>query len=93
MSHEQSIAVERTLATLSTLDKWALVERLVRELQPPAADDPPGDPGEAQFLQQLLRSGLMLDLPTPPGPTPRPECPAVTLAGEPLSETIIRERR
>ena len=50
-------------------------------------------PGEAEFKQQLLKSGLMTSLPTPPDPAARRTFQPVTLEGEPLSETIIRERR
>jgi hypothetical protein len=49
--------------------------------------------GEAEFKQQLLKSGLMTSLPTPPDPATRRPFQPVTLEGESLSETIIRERR
>jgi putative addiction module CopG family antidote len=48
---------------------------------------------EAEFKQHLLRSGRILSLPTPADPGSRPDCPQIALQGEPLSETIIRERR
>jgi putative addiction module CopG family antidote len=50
-------------------------------------------PTEAEFKRQLLASGLMTSLPTPADPAPRPTFPPVAIEGEPLSETIIRERR
>ena len=50
-------------------------------------------PSEAEFKQQLLKSGLMASLPTPPDPATRRTFQPVTLEGEPLSEAIIRERR
>ncbi len=48
---------------------------------------------EAEFKQHLLKSGLMSCLPTPSDPASRPVFQPITLEGEPLSETIIRERR
>jgi hypothetical protein len=49
--------------------------------------------GEEAFKRQLLKSGLMTSLPTPSAPGSRPAFEPVALDGEPLSETIIRERR
>ena len=48
---------------------------------------------EEEFKRQLLNSGLMSSLPTPSDPGSRPAFQPITLEGEPLSETIIRERR
>ena len=48
---------------------------------------------EAEFKQHLLKSGRISSLPPPPDPSSRPVFPPVALEGEPLSETIIRERR
>ena len=48
---------------------------------------------EGDFKRQLLKSGLMTSLPTPADPGPRPAFQPIAIEGEPLSETIIRERR
>jgi Arc/MetJ-type ribon-helix-helix transcriptional regulator len=48
---------------------------------------------EDEFKQQLLKSGLMTSLPTPADPASRPAFEPITIQGEQLSETIIRERR
>jgi putative addiction module CopG family antidote len=48
---------------------------------------------EAEFKQHLLNIGLMTSLPTPPDPSQREEFQPIEIEGEPLSETIIRERR
>jgi putative addiction module CopG family antidote len=48
---------------------------------------------EAEFKQHLLRTGRISSLPTPADPASRPVFPPIALEGEPLSETIIRERR
>lgn len=48
---------------------------------------------EAEFKQHLLDSGRISSLPTPADPASRPVFQPIALEGEPLSETIIRERR
>ena len=48
---------------------------------------------EAEFKQQLLEAGLMTSLPIPLDPGSRRNFQAVKFEGEPVSETIIRERR
>lgn len=48
---------------------------------------------EDEFKRHLLASGLMTSLPTPADPGTRPPSQPVAIEGEPLSETIIRERR
>jgi Arc/MetJ-type ribon-helix-helix transcriptional regulator len=48
---------------------------------------------EEEFKQQLLHDGLMLSLPIPLDPATRRHFQPIRLEGEPLSETIIRERR
>lgn len=48
---------------------------------------------EAEFKQHLLKTGRISSLPTPAAPASRPAFPPIALEGEPLSETIIRERR
>ncbi len=48
---------------------------------------------EAEFKEQLLQNGLMSSLPIPLDPTARRHFQPIKLEGEPLSETIIRERR
>ena len=48
---------------------------------------------EAEFKLHLLNIGLMTSLPTPLDPSQRAEFQPIEIEGEPLSETIIRERR
>lgn len=48
---------------------------------------------EAEFKQHLLDSGRISSLPTPVDPASRPVFQPIAIEGEPLSETIIRERR
>jgi len=59
------------------------------------APTPPTGPRmtEAEFKQHLLASGRISSLPTPADPASRPVFQPIALEGEPLSETIIRERR
>lgn len=99
MTQQQWEAVEKSLSGLTTSDKLELVERLVHELRSSTAIDrepsvPHGQPAtESDFKQHLLKTGLMSSLPIPTGTTAEPEFHPVMIEGEPLSETIIRERR
>jgi hypothetical protein len=99
MTHQQWETVEKSLSGLSPLDKLELVERLVHELRSTVnterlvSANHPQPIGEDQFKQQLLASGLMTSLPLPRETAPRPEFHPIMIEGEPLSETIIRERR
>ena len=99
MTHHQWETIERSLIDLSPQDKLELVERLIHELRVTAVSGslsptPPVMPmTEEEFKRQLLNSGLMSSLPTPSDPGSRPAFQPITLEGEPLSETIIRERR
>jgi len=99
MTLQQWETIERSLIDLSPQDKLELVERLVHELrvvttsgtESPAPRVAPMT--EEEFKRQLLESGLMSSLPTPSDPASRPEFQPIAIEGEPLSETIIRERR
>ena len=68
----------------------AALRLLNQSEQEPAAKKPLT---EDEFKQQLLITGLMTSLPTPLDPTKRRDFQPVIIDGEPLSETIIRERR
>jgi hypothetical protein len=59
----------------------------------PAAAKRAAPMSEHDFKRQLLNSGLMSSLPTPADPASRPAFQPIAVDGEPLSETIIRERR
>jgi Arc/MetJ-type ribon-helix-helix transcriptional regulator len=48
---------------------------------------------EAEFLQHLMDIGLMTQLPDTAADFDDPDDQPITIEGEPLSETIIRERR
>lgn len=48
---------------------------------------------EQDFLNHLLKIGLMTQLPDTALDFDDPEDEPITIQGEPLSETIIRERR
>ena len=95
MTQQQREILERSLAGLTAEDKLELVERLAHELRsdPRELSRPTSALTEAEFKQQLLKSGLMTSLPTPADPSSRPPFEPLMIEGEPLSETIIRERR
>ncbi len=48
---------------------------------------------EDEFLQHLLDTGLMTELPDHAADFDDPDDQPIDIKGEPLSETIIRERR
>ena len=68
----------------------AALGMLDQRVQQPAARRPVS---EEEFKQKLLQCGLMSSLPIPLDPAPRRQFKPIKLEGEPLSETIIRERR
>ena len=66
--------------------------RLLRQ----QAQQPPAQPRsltEDEWQQQLLQSGLLTSIPARPAAGARRDFQPVEIEGEPLSETIIRERR
>ena len=99
MTDHQWETIQRSLIGLSSRDKLELVERLVNELQVITSSDVQSmvpritELTEEMFKHRLLGSGLMSSLPTPCDPALRPAFQPITLEGEPLSETIVRERR
>jgi hypothetical protein len=99
MTNHQWEAIERSLIGLSPQDKLELVEHLVHELRVVTASGTQSlapritEMTEEEFKQQLLKSGRVSSLPTPSDPASRPAFQPISLEGEPLSETIIRERR
>jgi len=99
MTNHQWQAIERSLIGLSSQDKLELVEHLVHELRVVTASGTQSpatriaEMTEDEFKQQLLKSGRVSSLPTPSDPASRPAFQPISLEGEPLSETIIRERR
>ncbi|MGA2699483.1 MAG: hypothetical protein ABSH35_00090 [Isosphaeraceae bacterium] len=99
MTIHQWQTIERSLIGLSPQDKLELVEHLLHELRVVAASGTQSpapriaEMTEDEFKQQLLKSGRVSSLPTPADPASRPVFQPITLEGEPLSETIIRERR
>lgn len=65
--------------------------RRLRQAEHPSP--PPKAMTEAEFKQSLLAAGLMTSLPAPANVAARSRFQPVAVEGEPLSETIIRERR
>jgi hypothetical protein len=88
LSPEQMAALRRELDRKMAS---AMPSATSRPAQPPPSSATPTS--EDDFKRQLLRSGLMTSLPTPADPAARPAFQSVEIDGEPLSETIIRERR
>jgi Arc/MetJ-type ribon-helix-helix transcriptional regulator len=91
---ESSIRAEVASGHFASIDDaMAEAARLLLRQRRQEAQAGSKPPTEAEFKQQLLKSGLITSLPTPADPADRPPFQPVTLEGEPLSETIIRERR
>jgi hypothetical protein len=88
LSPEQMATLRRELESKMALARVAATSR---PAQPPPSRTTPMS--EDDFKRQLLKSGLMMSLPTPTDPAARPEFQPIAIDGEPLSETIIRERR
>ena len=92
---ESSILAEVRRGHFASVDE-AMAEAarlLLRQRKQDEQARVPKPPTEAEFKQQLLESGLMIGLPTPAEPAARRTFQPVMLEGEPLSETIVRERR
>ena len=71
------------------------LERHRRAQQPPAARvNRHEEPGKQELQQRLLKAGIISEIKPPiTDLTPFPHGQAVPVHGEPLSETVIRERR
>jgi Arc/MetJ-type ribon-helix-helix transcriptional regulator len=65
--------------------------RLLLERKVPPSINKPLTPDELN--RQLLEAGLLSHIPTRPDPATYREFSPIVVEGEPLSETIIRERR
>ena len=64
------------------------------ELTPPTAAVSQERQAEEAFKRHLLETGLVSQLPTPPADAAEDDDDApIVVAGEPVSETILRERR
>jgi Arc/MetJ-type ribon-helix-helix transcriptional regulator len=89
---ERYVRNEVQLGRFASADE--AITEAVRLLRLRTVDAPPqAKPlSEAEFAQKLMQSGLLSSV--PPRPTPaRRDFQPVHIKGEPLSETVIRERR
>ena len=68
-------------------------QRRFRELLDAAAPCQPAPSPEEGFKQRLLRSGLLCEIKRPAKKASSPRYPRVDIQGQPLSETVIKERR
>jgi len=73
-------------------EKRALLERLRLEIS--EKDIQHIERGELSFVESLVEKGLLTDLPKhTPDDEIRSDFKRIKIKGEPLSETVIRERR
>ena len=63
-------------------------ETTVREREAPVSEEEK----KAAFCQAMIAAGLLTRIPPPRDPS-KAKRPLITVQGEPVSETIIRERR
>lgn len=68
-------------------------QRRFRELLDANGSRPPASSPEESFKQRLLRSGLLCEIKRTVPTASTPRHPRVDIPGEPLSETVIKERR
>lgn len=81
---------------LSIEQRWQLLRELSESLEAEAEERPPVGRRpltEEEFQRRLLDLGLMSQVPTVEGDEEDAEDAPVPIQGEPLSETVIRERR
>ncbi len=90
---ENSIRAEVARGHFASLDDAMTEAARLLLRQQEAQADAAGPLTEDEFQRKLLKSGFVTSLPTPADPADRPPFQPVMLEGEPLSETIIRERR
>ncbi len=68
-------------------------QRRFRALLDATASCQPAPSPEEGFKQRLLRSGLLCEIKHPAQSASSPRHPRVDVQGQPLSETVIKERR
>jgi hypothetical protein len=95
LTPEQQRQLRRQLDRQSAQPKKPTVPAPSRAAQRARPASPKKNMTEAEFDQHLLKIGLVSSLPDPDLDIDDddPEDAPVTIKGEPLSETIIRERR
>jgi hypothetical protein len=93
MSQTEFTQMLINLDALSPEQMAALRRELDTKMASPAPAKRAAPVSEDDFKRQLLNAGLMTSLPTPADPASRPAYQPIAIDGEPLSETIIRERR
>lgn len=68
--------------------------RLLRQVRQARASARPEPLTQAELDRQMVQAGLLASVPSrPAATTARRDFQPITIEGEPLSETIIRERR
>jgi hypothetical protein len=89
-SAEDAVAAAWRVFEQTTLGKGPAAKKAKRA-QPMTPEKKPIT--EAEFLRHLMNIGLMTELPDTAADFDDPDDQPISIEGEPLSETIIRERR
>jgi hypothetical protein len=100
MSHAEFARLLQSVDTLSPVQMWQLRQELDLRLAPPETETEAGSPAnddesrDMELQRRMLEAGLLSEIKPPiTDLTPYRDRKAVPIQGEPLSETIIRERR
>jgi hypothetical protein len=93
LSSLKSLSAEQARQLRQQLDRQLAQAKTPAARTPAESAPPKRKMTEAEFDQHLLKIGLMSQLPDTASDYDDPEDVAVEIKGEPLSETVIRERR
>ena len=91
MTHQQIREFEQSISGLTLQDKQELLDRLQRSIQREASAAP--QPSKDDFHRRLIKMGRMTRLPDSAVDFDDPDDRPIDIQGEPLSETVIRDRR
>jgi Arc/MetJ-type ribon-helix-helix transcriptional regulator len=92
-ARQEDVIREALTRLEQTMPKAARAARKAPKRTKGAAQKPKKPLTEAEFDQHLLSIGLMSQIPDTDADFDDPDDEPITIKGEPLSETVIRERR
>ncbi len=92
-THDDDVIRNALTRLQQTMPKPARAARKTPKRTNAAIQKPKTPLTEAELQQHMLKIGLMTQLPDTAADFDDPEDVPITIKGEPLSETIIRERR
>ena len=96
MNHQHVESIAQKIAALTAQNTLELIERLRHSLRTETSDAPerPEKPlTKDEFHRHLIAMGRMTQVPDTEADYDDPDDQPVEIEGEPLSETVIRDRR